>query len=428
MKLLNQSIRYLSVSLLVIIGLWAVVFYFHMLGEIKESVDEGLENYKRQIVYKAQSDTVILEKNSFDEGLFVIREIGKSEALGAKDRYLDTLLYMQDADDEMAELEPVRMLETAFETKGKYYELRIINSMVEEDDLIEELLWEALLLYLILVASTIVINNLVLQRLWKPFYDLLQQLKTYRLGSSRNLPEVKTKTREFTDLQHAVNTLLRHSIETFDQQKQFIENASHELQTPLAIATNKLELLIEQGNLEDRQAESIAGVMHIIERLIRLNKSLLLITKIENRQFLDNQTVSLNEVVRQVLSDLDDLASYKNLTISLEESGELLAEMDVSLANSIVSNLVRNAIFHNVPNGQLQIDISKDGIEFRNTGGQKPLNAEKIFSRFHKSESVQTGTGLGLAIVKAICGLYGFTISYDFENGLHCFRLELKKS
>ena len=428
MKLLNQSIRYLSVSLLVIIGLWAVVFYFHMLGEIKESVDEGLENYKRQIVYKAQSDTAILEKNSFDEGLFAIREIGKSEALGAKDRYLDTLLYMQDADDEMAELEPVRMLETAFETQGKYYELRIINSMVEEDDLIEELLWEALLLYLILVASTIVINNLVLQRLWKPFYDLLQQLKTYRLGSSRNLPEVKTKTREFTDLQHAVNTLLRHSIETFDQQKQFIENASHELQTPLAIATNKLELLIEQGNLEDRQAESIAGVMHIIERLIRLNKSLLLITKIENRQFLDNQTVSLNEVVRQVLSDLDDLASYKNLTISLEESGELLAEMDVSLANSIVSNLVRNAIFHNVPNGQLQIDISKDGIEFRNTGGQKPLNAEKIFSRFHKSESVQTGTGLGLAIVKAICGLYGFTISYDFENGLHCFRLHIKKA
>ena len=427
MKLLNQSVSYLSVSILVIIGLWAVVFYFNMFREIKESVDEGLENYKRQVVYKAQTDSSLLQNNGFDQGIYTIREIGRAEALSAKDRYVDTLMYMQDADDEVAELEPVRMLETAFETQGRYYQLQIINSMVEEDDLVKELLWEALWLYLVLVASIVLINNLVLQRLWRPFYELLRQLKNYRLGSSGDLPEVKTNTREFIDLQKAVNTLLEHSIETFEQQKQFIENASHELQTPLAIVTNKLELLIEQGNLEDRQAESIAGVMHIIERLIRLNKSLLLITKIENRQFLDNQSVSLNEVVRQVSGDLDEIADYKNVTISLEESSELVAEMDVSLANSMVSNLLRNAIFHNLPDGRVHIAISKNAIEFRNTADEKPLNAEKIFSRFHKSESVQTGTGLGLAIVKAICGLYGYVISYHFKDGLHCFRLDIKK-
>src|SRR5690606_35949268 len=132
-----------------------------------------------------------------------------------------------------------------------------------------ELLWEALWLYLVLVAIIILINNVVLQRLWKPFYNLLNQLKNYRLGSSNELPKITTKTKEFTHLHNAVNTLLRRSIETFDQQKQFIENASHELQTPLAIATNKLELLMERGNMEDSQAESIAEVMQVIERLVR---------------------------------------------------------------------------------------------------------------------------------------------------------------
>ncbi len=426
MKLLNKSIIYLSVSLLVIVGLWAVVFYFNMLDEIKESVDEGLDNYKRQIVYQSQKDSTVLKKNNFDEGFFTIREITQSQALSVKDRYIDTLMYMQDADDESPELEPVRMLTTAFENSGHYYELSIINSMVEEDDLVEELLREVLALYLILIASIIIINNVVLKRLWKPFYSFLNQLKNYRLGSSKNLPEVKTKTKEFTDLQNAVITLLQHSIETYEQQKQFIGNASHELQTPLAIATNKLELLIEKGNLQNKQAESIAEIMSIVERLVRLNKSLLLLTKIENKQFLDNQTVSLNEVVHQSGNDLEEIAEFKNVKIFVSETSELTTQMDVSLANVVVSNLLRNAIFHNISNGIVNVEISEEAIRVSNTGINAPINKQKIFSRFYKTENNTNGTGLGLAIVKAICDLYNFSVLYHFENNLHSFELRFK--
>lgn len=423
MKLLNQSIKYLSVSILFILSLWAVVFYFNMLREIKESVDEGLENYKRQIIYNAKTDSTLLAKKDFDEGLFTVLEISESQAKLAKDSYADTLLYMQDADDEQPELEPVRMLTTAFEANGRYYELVIITSMVEEDDLIEELLWEALWLYLILVASIIVINNFVLQRLWKPFYDFLSQLKSYRLGSSRNLPEVKTQIKEFMDLQAAVNALLQHTLETYEQQNQFIGNASHELQTPLAIATNKLELLIEKGELQNSQAESIAEVMNIIGRLVRLNKSLLFLTKIENKQFLNNQTVSINDLVRQTAADLEEMAEFNQVQISVEETTNLAVEMDASLANTVVSNLLGNAIFHNMPNGTVTIAIAENTVRVCNTGKSGPLDAQKIFTRFYKSESGQSGTGLGLAIVKAICGLYGYSVSYRFEDGLHCFEL-----
>ncbi len=311
MKLLNQSIKYLSVSILAIVTVWAVVFYFNMLNEIKSSIDEGLENYKRIIIQNAEQDSTILTKNYFDESFFVIRKINKQQALTIKDKYLDTLLNMQDADDETPEAEPVRMLVTAFELNNQYYELKVANSMVEEDDLMKELLYDIIWLYLSLIISIVFINNLVLKKLWKPFYDLLNQLKKYSLGKSPTLPKIKTKTKEFTDLQNAVNTLLLHTIETYEQQKQFTGNASHELQTPLAIVTSKLELLFEDGNLQDKQAENIAEVMSIIEHLVRLNKSLLLLSKIENKQFLDNQSVLLNKVVQKNIGDLEEIANFK---------------------------------------------------------------------------------------------------------------------
>lgn len=424
MKLLNKSLIWLSISLFLIIGVWSVFFYFNMLKEIKGSVDEGLDNYKRQIIYQAQKDTTILNKNNFAEGFFTIHEITQSEALSIKDQYIDMLMLMQDSDDESPELEPVRMLTTAFENNGRYYELRIINSMVEEDDLVKELLRDAIVLYLLLIVVIIIINNLVLKRLWQPFYSFLNQLKKYRIG--KNFPEVNTDIKEFNDLQNAVNILLKHNIETYEQQKEFIGNASHELQTPLAIATNKLELLIEKGNLQDEQAKNIAEIMSIIERLIRLNKSLLLLTKIENQQFLDNQTVSLNDIVKQNVSDLDEIAEFKNIKIYVSETAQLTAFMDVSLANVVVSNLLRNAIFHNADHGMVQIEISDKAVKISNTGIKAPINEQQLFSRFHKTANNSNGTGLGLAIVKAVCHLYGFIIQYRYENNLHCFEWQVK--
>ena len=423
MKLFNQSIKYLSSSILVIITAWAVVFYFNMLNEIKDSIDEGLENYKRLIIQNASQDSTILEQHAFDENFFSIQKRSKKQAFSIRDRYIDTLLYMQDDDDKETEAEPVRILITAFELKGQYYELKVANSMVEEDDLIESLLHDTIWLYVSLIIGIILINNFVLKKLWKPFYALLNQLKNFRLGKTQALPSVKTKTKEFTDLQNVVNVLLQHTTQTYEQQKQFIGNASHELQTPLAIATNKLELLIEKGDLQNEQAENIAEVMGIIERLVRLNKSLLLLTKIENKQFLDNQTVSLNEIVRKNVSDLEEIALFKNVKFYVNETAQLSVQMDASLANVIISNLLRNAIFHNIPNGSVTLLITDKAVKISNTGSGQMLDKNLTFTRFYKPNNQTSGTGLGLAIVKAISDAYNFKVSYSFENSQHCFQI-----
>ncbi|AZA73086.1 sensor histidine kinase [Chryseobacterium indoltheticum] len=421
MKLLNKSILHLMTYLLLIVSLWSVIFYFNMLDEIKGSVDEELENYKRQIVFKAEKDPTILQQKTFDEGFFSVNKISKEKALSFKDTYEDTEIYAQDADDEAPELEPVRILTTVFEQNGSFYQLKIFNNMVEEDDLVKELLWDAAGLYVLLIFSILVINNWVLQRLWKPFYELLNELKNYRLGISKSFPQVETKTKEFSDLQDAVTTLLQYSEKSYEQQKEFIGNASHELQTPLAIAIGKLELLIEKENFTENQAAKIAEIMEIIERLVRLNKSLLLLTKIENKQFFDNQEIKVNDIVEKNIEDLQDIAEFKEVEISFSENSELLVKADAVLINIIVSNLLRNAIFHNIKSGKVEVQINAKKLIVKNTGIENSLHPEKIFTRFQKSEHHQSGSGLGLAIVQAIAELYDFSVSYDFKNGMHEF-------
>lgn len=426
MKLLNKSIFWLSIILFFIIGIWSVVFYFNILDEIKESVDENLDNYKRQIIYQAQRDSNILEKNNFNNGFFTIHQISKEQALIVKDVYSDSLLFMQDNDDDLPELEPVRLFTTAFNIKDKFYKLQIIKSMVEEDDLGEEIFLEAIILYLILIATIITINNFVLKHLWKPFYSLLHQLKNYKIGTSKELPVSSTNTKEFIDLENAINILLHQNVNIFEQQKQFIGNASHELQTPLAIIINKLELLLENGNLDEYQVEKISEIMNISERLVRLNKSLLLLTKIENKQILDNSPFILNKIVQQTLIDLEETINFKKIKISFKQTDDILVNMNFSLANILVSNLIRNSIFHNIPNGEVKIEITNNKLIILNTGELDQLDSKKIFSRFYKSDNNQNNTGLGLSIVKAICDLYGFSVTYYFENKFHCFNIQLK--
>lgn len=426
MKLLNQSIKHLSLSILGIVTIWSIVFYINMVREIKSSIDEGLENYKRLIIQNAHQDSSILNKNYFDESFFTVEKIDKETALAMKDQYIDTSLYMQDFDDLEPELEEVRMLITAFEFNGTYYELKVANSMVDREDMIRAFFLNTIWLYIALIIGIILINNVVLKRLWNPFYSLLHQLKSYRLGRTQHLPEIHTKTREFSDLQDAINILLTDSKNTFEQQKIFIGNASHELQTPLAIASNKIELLLEDKNLANQQAEDLTEVYQIIQRMVRLNKSLLLLSKIENKQFIENQVVSIPEVIQQAIEELEDFAAYKNIDLKLNIDNELSVTINPSLAHIIVSNLLKNAIFHNFENGSVVIDVQSDRLRISNSGEKQALDSKKIFTQFYKSNNSVQGTGLGLAIVKAITNLYGYSMDYHFLKQMHCIEIHFQ--
>ncbi len=420
MKLLNHTLSYLSVTFLVVIGVWGALFYFSMLDEIYDSIDDGLENSKVLIIQKAQTDSSVFSRTDFMESNYAIHKISKERALSYRETYLDTTLYMVNEED----YEPVRILKTAFRSRtGDYYELHVVSSMVEEDDLIESLLYWVIYLYIILLGSVLLINNILLKKIWKPFYSIVERVRSFSLESPNVPPPVETKVSEFKILNDSVTSLLNRSLATFNSQKQFIENASHELQTPLAISINRLELLAEKESMSEGDLHEVSSVIQSLERLVRLNKTLLLLSKIDNRQFPDQSQVNMNEIADRVVADLSELAEYKSVTVKKVYAGTLTRNMNPELASTMILNLLKNAIIHNVERGEVVITIEPSQIRIDNTGPEKPLDGSQIFKRFYKHTASTHSTGLGLSIVKSIADYYGLTVRYQF-NGRHEFIID----
>jgi signal transduction histidine kinase len=400
---------------------WAIAFYLNMLDEIYDSIDDGLENSKILIIQNAQADTSIIKRTGFRESNYEIREISAERAASFRDVYMDSTLYMINEKD----YEPVRILKSAFGLpNGQYYELHVFSSMIEEDDLIEDLFYSLLWLYIILVASILLINNVLLKKIWQPFYQILERLKRFSLDSSESMAPPKTRVQEFKLLSDSVTALLDRTTAAFNSQKQFIENASHELQTPLAISINKLELFVEKSTTDEHQAHEISTVIQSLERLKRLNKTLLLLSRIENRQFSDRSKVNINQCVKAVSTELSDLASFKSVNVSIHDEASVTFEMNLELATIMISNLLKNAIIHNVEGGTAKVRINDSGFIVENSGKGEALDSSKIFKRFYKSTGSNSSTGLGLSIVKSIADVYGIVVRYRY-NGKHSFAVEL---
>lgn len=421
MKLLNYSTRYFAIILFVLLSAWAVIFYFEMLDEIYDSMDDGLENQKMLVIRQSLSDSTVLKKAEFGDGYYTVRATELDQIKNFTDSYRDTLMYMENE----KEYEPVRLLETAFEHNGQYYKLKVITSMVEEDDLIEDLFYSMLWLYLGLIISILVLNNIILKKIWKPFYRLLSRLQHFRIESENKIELETTNIEEFSKLNESIEVLIDKSVASFREQKHFIENASHELQTPLAISINKLELLLENNQLEEEQLQVIASVLNNLERLTRFNKSLLLLSKIENKQFLEAENIDFNELVKKVVSDFKDLADHRNIQIQISEKDRLSYKMNRDLSVMLLSNFVKNALIHGTKGGQVKIIITSEKIEVQNSG-EVALDKEKLFSRFQKINQDKRSTGLGLAISKAIAEKYKIRLEYHFSEG-HVFQILFPK-
>ncbi len=297
--------------------------------------------------------------------------------------------------------------------------------MVEEDDLIEDLLYSLLWLYLGLIISIIFLNNIVLNKIWNPFYKLITWLETFNIEKDENIKVQQTSIEEFNLLNKQIQVLLQKSRDSFIGQKQFIENASHELQTPLAISINKLELYIENYDLSESELVQIAKVLNNLERLTRFNKSLLLLSKIENRQFLYVQEVSIISIIQEVVEDFSDFAAHKQMECIITSEENIVFKMNRDLAVILFTNLIKNAIVYGENGSLINIEIEKQEIRISNLFTQEALKKEKLFTRFYKISS-KNSNGLGLAISKAIADEYDLELEYYFDER-HIFKVVFPK-
>ena len=421
MKLLNYTTTFFAVILFIIIPIWAALFYYNMLDEIYDSMDDGLDNQKLLVLQKARIDSSVFLRTSFDVGDYAIQEIPVALAGIKRDVYKDTLMYMKNED----EFEPVRMLQTVFKQNNRYYELKVITSMVEEDDLIQQLFYALLWLYVGLLATILVLNNVLLRRVWQPFYTLLSRIKSFRLETPQPIEDIPTRIDEFKLLNESVKKLIDGNVKAYTTQKQFIENAAHELQTPLAICLNKLEMFTDKYSLTDEQLHQLAEVINHIERATRLNQSLLLLSKIENKQFEATEQVNISELTKSIVNDFSELAEFKEVEIHVNEKAKCQVQMHPELARILVTNLIKNAVVHNRKDGLVQVIIDSKRLEIQNTGSPTPLDPKNIYKRFYKERASHTSTGLGLSIAKAIADLYDLQLSYHY-NKAHHFAMQFR--
>jgi signal transduction histidine kinase len=264
------------------------------------------------------------------------------------------------------------------------------------------------------------VTNRFSKRIWQPFQNTLEKLKTFDLTARQSVSFDKTDIKEFEELNQSLQKLTDKNISVYNQQKTFIENASHELQTPLAVLKSKLDLLLQNKDITSEQSEIVNAIGLPLSRVSRINKNLLLLAKIENNQFADKESIEVTEVVNETLELLTDYISAKQITIDKNLTEKLIVTCNKTLLEILISNLLINAIVHNVDNGKINIDFSGRTITVSNTG-KTALDNKKIFDRFSVSSSETANSGLGLAIVKEICNRYDCYIHYTFENNLHSF-------
>lgn len=393
-----------------------------MFDEIYDSIDDGLDNRKMMLIARASKDPQLMQKPQLDEYLYTIEKVDFKNYQGFKDTYNDTLMYMINEED----YEPVRTLESIFRLNSEYYKIKVATSMVEEDDQIQNLLKYTLLLYAVLVISILFLNNFFLKKVWKPFYNLIAQLKTFSLEKNQPINFTPTKIEEFTLLNSSIEKLLQKTRESYDGQKQFIENASHELQTPLAIAINKLEILFEENNLTDRQAEQLQQALENLERLKRLNRSLLLISKIENDQFQQRQNLDINFLIKEIISNFSEMASHRNTTLLFSAAEKVTQHINPDLAYMLFSNLIKNAISHGNSGSKIVLELNSNHFSISNYSESESLENEPVFDRFQKFNGNTNSTGLGLSISKSIAEKYAFTLNYAYKDGQHRFILKFK--
>lgn len=301
---------------------------------------------------------------------------------------------------------------------------RGIPALDMEEDIMAGIMLQYLLISALLATGTVVTMRLVAKKLWKPFDQTLESIESFRLENTR-IPELpESDVKEFEKLNKALNALMRKNLDSYRAQKEFTENASHELQTPLAIFQAKLELLLQQPGLTGKQAEIIQELFQMTSRLSRLNRNLLLLAKIDNDQFDSKERIRLDTFIDGLLPALESISGHRRIE-SVYHKESVWVDANRILLESLLNNLIVNAVRHSNADGTITISIGEGSMSICNTSDEPALQTEHIFNRFYRTTQNKGGNGLGLAIVKAICDYHGWSIGYHFKEGKHCFTIKM---
>jgi signal transduction histidine kinase len=417
--LLTLTSRNYMLVFLALLVIFFGVFYFIMRMEVLISINEILFNRKSNLIKEFNSSNGNIPFEQFKFTDFKISETRDQ----ITDTYSDTLIY-EPTDQEYDEY---RKLVSTFDHNDKRYKLEIMKAHLESDEIISTVLLSLALMFLLMLAVFYFMTRYFAGRIWQPFQNTLDRLNVFEPEKAGPTPYEESRIIEFNSLNKSIHELTARVHQSFLSQKQFIENASHEMQTPLAIIQSQSELLITDSALTENQSEKMKRILDSTQRITKLNKALQLISKIDNAQFIDIELCDLKKTVEKILTYFDGQQENLNIAVDLDLKFAVVPA-NSTLVEVLMTNLIKNAFLHNILHGRIRITLTEKILSISNSSSQTELPKDRVFQRFFKQGQNKDSWGLGLAISKRICEINNWTLSYTASETDHTFTVDFTKS
>ncbi len=273
-------------------------------------------------------------------------------------------------------------------------------------------------IFLFLLLTAYLIHKVI-----APLNQTIEQLKNSNLYED-DVVFAASKTKEINDLNQELNEFSTLNKEQYLYQRQYSENLSHELLTPLAVIRTKTELILQNPELRESDLINLDGILQTVGRLSKVNQALILLSKINNNQFIDEEEVNLKELINDSLENFEDQIRKKQITVRVDLSEASAIRSNLNLLHILIGNLVKNAVFHNIENGSITITLKENALIIRNTGLKSQIDTDDFFQRFVSLKKSKDSIGLGLAIVKQICLFLEYEITYQTEDDIHEIRVK----
>ncbi|MBT8183703.1 MAG: HAMP domain-containing histidine kinase [Eudoraea sp.] len=408
-KLLKKSSRNYLVTGVILMVLSLVTLYFLTQYFIRDETDEALNS----TLYRIEK---LLEEKQPITSVQPLIDIQKTAFRGATS-LKDTLIM----DPLEGEEEIFRQLSAYKDINGTTYKISIRTLLVESEDILLAILASYIGIITLIFLAQFYFSRRNAKVIWKPFFENLDRVKEFSLHSNKKISFVETDIMEFSELNSELQTLTDKVILDYKNLKQFTEDISHELQTPLAIIQAKIGNFIDDNEISTNQFKLLSEIQQNVQRLSGLNKKLVLLAKIENQQFMASETINITDHLTKAVEHFQEMSS---IPINYTPSRKIEIRMDATLAQVLVDNLISNAVKHCSKEGSINVDTIDNTIIIANSGNKSIAEPEKLYDRFYQESVSKKSLGLGLAIVKKICDSYNLKIDYRFENKFHYFRIQ----
>lgn len=416
MKLLNKTNRkYASFSLMIFLAGLILLFLF-MNYFIASETDEKLQATKWDVI-KNLRDGYKVEFAPFVE----VKELWGND-FNLSEEIKDTLIYNKSEKD----YDSYRQLKSTYTNNDRNYLITVRTDNLEPTDLLVSIgIPLTILLLLVILASNIVIRK-ISSSIWDPFYRNLENLKKFSVESKTELSLIDPGIDEFSDLNKSLKELTGKVAIDYKKLKEFSENASHELQTPIAIIKAKIEAMLQDEELNGNAVERLKTINETATKLARINKSLTILAKLDSEEYEERKVIVLKSFIEKKVDDFIEIAESKRIVFEIKLLEDIDLRINEDLLELLLTNLLSNAIKHNYEGGKIVIEMKNGILLIKNTG--MPLNEEptKMFERFVKGKNATDSSGLGLVIVKQICDLYKYKIEYSVQNEWHHIKLYFK--